>query len=100
MKKIYILAIAAFAFTLNMNAQFTDDAESYDLGDMGSQNLDVWGVWSGSPNPAEDIDVVNDFALSGSQSLYVDDTGAMDVMLLTQNLDAGQWTLQFQAYIP
>ena len=44
MKKIYILAIAAFAFTLNMNAQFTDDAESYDLGDMGSQNLDVWGV--------------------------------------------------------
>jgi len=100
MKKIYILAIAAFAFTLNMNAQFTDDAESYDLGDMGSQNLDVWGVWSGSPNPAEDIDIVNDFALSGSQSLYVDDTGAMDVMLLTQNLDAGQWTLQFQAYIP
>ena len=100
MKKIYILAIAAFAFTLNMNAQFTDDAESYDLGDMGSQNLDVWGVWSGSPHPAEDIDIVNDFALSGSQSLYVDDTGAMDVMLLTQNLDAGQWTLQFQAYIP
>ena len=100
MKKIYILAIAAFAFTLNMNAQFTDDAESYDLGDMGSQNLDVWGVWSGSPNPGEDIDIVNDFALSGSQSLYVDDSGAMDVMLLTQNLDAGQWTLQFQAYIP
>ena len=100
MKKIYILAIAAFAFTLNMNAQFTDDAESYDLGDMGSQNLDVWGVWSGSPNPAEDIDIVNDFSLSGSQSLYVDDSGAMDVMMLTQNIDAGQWYVQFQAYIP
>ena len=100
MKKIYILAIAAFAFTLNMNAQFTDDAESYDLGDMGSQNLDVWGVWSGSPNPAEDIDIVNEFSLSGSQSLYVDDSGAMDVMMLTQNIDAGQWYVQFQAYIP
>ncbi|MBT5871759.1 MAG: T9SS type A sorting domain-containing protein [Bacteroidetes bacterium] len=67
---------------------------------MGSQNLDVWGVWSGSPNPAEDIDIVNDFALSGSQSLYVDDSGAMDVMMLTQNIDAGQWYIQFQAYIP
>ena len=91
MKKIYILAIAAFAFTLNMNAQFTDDAESYDLGDMGSQNLDVWGVWSGSPNPAEDIDVVNDFALSGSQSLYVDDTGAMDVYVINTKLRC--WTM-------
>jgi hypothetical protein len=100
MKKIYILAIAAFAFTLNMNAQFTDDAESYDLGDMGSQNLDVWNVWSGSPNPAEDIDVVNDFANSGTQSFYVDDSGAMDVMLLVENLESGVWTLQFQAYIP
>lgn len=100
MKKIYILAIAAFAFTLNMNAQFTDDAESYDLGDMGSQNLDVWGVWSGSPNPAEDIDIVNDFSSSGTQSLYVDDSGIMDVLMLTQNIDAGQWYVQFQAYIP
>ena len=37
MKKIYILAIAAFAFTLNMNAQFEDDFESYDEGTITDQ---------------------------------------------------------------
>lgn len=102
MKKIYFLTMALCAFAFTANAQFfiEDDAEAYALGDMGTQNPSVWSVWSGTPNAAEDINVVNDQANSGSQSLYVDDSGVTDTILLLGNRTDGDYTLAFKMYIP
>jgi len=102
MKKIYFLTMALCAFAFTANAQFfiEDDMESYALGDMGSQNLSVWSVWSGTPSPAEDIDVVDTYANSGVQSGYVDDSGSPDVMLVLGNRDSGDYTLLFDVLIP
>lgn len=102
MKKIYILAaLVAFAFTTN--AQIIDDEmEFYDLGEMGAQNPAVWSVWSGTPTgpSGEDLIVTDDEANSGTQSGFVGDGGAQDVLLLLGNQDAGTYTLEFQMYIP
>lgn len=102
MKKIYFLTMALCAFAFTANAQFfiEDDAEAYALGDMGTQNPTVWSVWSGAPNSAEDINVVDDQANSGSQSFYVDDSGVTDVLLLLGNRTDGDYTLAFKMYIP
>lgn len=100
MKKIYLLALIAFGCYFNATAQFTDDAESYTIGNMGFQNVDVWGVWSGSPNDAEDIDIVDVFSNSGTQSLYVDDSNVMDALMLFGNKTTGTWVVQWQMYIP
>ncbi|MFT5103166.1 MAG: hypothetical protein ACI86C_000818, partial [Candidatus Latescibacterota bacterium] len=102
MKKIYFLTMALCAFAFTANAQFfiEDDMESYTLGDMGSQNLTVWSVWSGTPSPAEDIDVVDTFARSGTQSGYIDGSGGVDAMLWFNNRDSGDYTLSMYVYIP
>jgi len=70
MKKIYILAIAAFAFTLNMNAQFTDDFEGYDEGTITDQ-ADNFYNWSGDGGGAESGVVTSEQASNGTKSLYV-----------------------------
>ena len=70
MKKIYILAIAAFAFTLNMNAQFEDDFESYDEGTITDQ-ADNFYNWSGDGGGAESGVVTSEQASNGTKSLYI-----------------------------
>jgi len=70
MKKIYILAIAAFAFTLNMNAQFADDFEGYDEGTITDQ-ADNFYNWSGDGGGAESGTVTSEQASNGTKSMYV-----------------------------
>lgn len=102
MKKIYILALALGAFSLSVNAQveLTDDFESYNLGDVSSQAAH-WRTWSGVQGGAEDADVVDDYALSGEQSLLIGDNVITDMILLTPSAPMnGKYTIQFYAYIP
>jgi len=97
-----LLFISLFAFGA-VNAQFTDDIESYALGPVHSG---YWTSWSGSAG-AED-GIVSDYrASSGSQSIFIGNNGNQDCILDlvtstggSTNITAGQWTVEFKMYIP
>ena len=94
MKKNYILS-AVFAFILTgMNAQFTDDIESYALGSPvdGDWWLEwVTGIGYGTASDA--------YAVSGTQSMLVGGDG-VDPVLDLGNKIFGTWYLTHQMYIP
>jgi hypothetical protein len=104
MKKIYFLAIAvcAFAFSTTTNAQIIDDSfDFYTPGPMGDQAPGVWRNWSGTPGgTTEDIEVVTDNSLSGTQSGFIGGSGAQDAVLELGNQTSGDYTLIFQMFIP
>ncbi len=102
MKKIYILALALGAFSVSVNAQtqLTDDFESYTMGDLSAQAAH-WRTWSGLEGGAEDADVVDDYALSGEQSMLINDNGIVDMILLVPNAPmSGVYSISYSAYIP
>ena len=99
MKKIYLLALAAFTLSLGVNAQIIeDDFEFYALGDMGLQNPGVWSVWSGVPDDGSNITVVDDITI-GVQSGYVGPGSVQDVILVLGNQTSGDYHVVFQMYI-
>lgn len=76
MKRILFL-IASVFLTAGVNAQlFTDDFESYTVGQyLGSASTD-WTTWSGTEGGAEDVQITDTEASSGSNSIYLSSTGA------------------------
>ena len=101
MKKIYILAaLAVFAFSANAQIDFEDNFDFYNLGDIDAQSPQ-WRTWGGIPSGGEDAEVVDDEALSGTQSLIIDDSGVSDMVLLTPTQPtAGEYTIQWWSFIP
>ena len=102
MKKMYILALALGAFTFSSSAQveLTDDFDSYTLGDISAQ-ASHWRTWSGDEGGAEDADVTDDYANSDFQSMYIDNSGLMDEILLIPSAPtSGTYTVQWYALIP
>jgi hypothetical protein len=97
MKKIYILAIAAFAFTLNMNAQFEDDFESYDEGTITDQ-ADNFVNWSGDGGGAESGTVTTEQASNGTKSMYVT-TGNDFIFDFDGGVSGGIHTWQYNLYL-
>ncbi len=64
---------------------FTDDFESYTAGnDLASSSSD-WTTWSGNAGGSDDVEIANDQASSGSNSLYFASTsqsgGPTDIVL-------------------
>jgi len=104
MKKIYLLALAAFALSFTVNAQLLEDNfEFYDLGDMSDQNPTVWNNWSNDPvgAPTENIIVTDAQASSGDQSGFIDvGAGPQDAMLLLGTQSSGIRTLNFNFFVP
>jgi len=109
MKKFYaVIAGAAMLSTSFLSAQIiNDDLESYTLGNMAAQNPTVWSTWSGTPTgaTAEDLTVSDIRANSGNQSGLVSaganpSGGPQDVLLLLGNRNSGEYTLDFQMFIP
>jgi hypothetical protein len=94
MKKNYILS-ALFAFIMTgMNAQFTDDIESYANG--APVDGDWWlewvtGIGYGTSSDAQSV--------SGTQSMLVGGDG-VDPVLDLGNKIFGEWYLTFQMYVP
>ena len=102
MKKIYIMALALGAISISANAQteLTDDFESYTLGDLSAQSSH-WRTWSGLEGGAEDGDVVDDYALSGEQSMLIGDNVITDMILLVPSAPMnGVYSISYSAYIP
>lgn len=98
MKKFYFLAFAMIGFVANAQTTLIDDdMESYPLGLLHQAH---WSSWSGNAG-AEDIEVVNTQASSGTQSGYVGaGQGPQDVLLLLGNKTSGTLTLEFKMFIP
>lgn len=95
MKKIYILALALFGVSLN--AQFTDDFESYSPGPYFGGH---WSNWSGSNIPNENIEISTNFAFSGEKSGLIGGNGVQDAILKLGNKFSGVWSVQQKFYIP
>ena len=76
MKKATILLSSLIAAS-SVNAQiFSDDFEGYNVGDYIGPTSTEWTTWSGTEGGAEDVQVTNAQASSGSNSIYFSSTGA------------------------
>lgn len=102
MKKIYLLALAAFALSFTVNAQILDeDMEFYDLGEMGAQNPTVWTSWTNDGGVTLDgMVVVDTEANGGDQSILGLGNEARDPVLLLGDLTSGDYTLEWWFLIP
>ncbi|GAB5418401.1 MAG: hypothetical protein Crog4KO_14950 [Crocinitomicaceae bacterium] len=85
MKKATILLSSLIAAS-SVNAQiFSDDFESYNVGDYIGPTSTEWTTWSGTEGGAEDVQVTSAQASSGSNSIYFSSTdangGPQDVIL-------------------
>tara|TARA_Y100000385_G_scaffold261088_1_gene291575 strand:- start:768 stop:1694 length:927 start_codon:yes stop_codon:yes gene_type:complete len=104
MKKIYILAIAAFAFTLNMNSQIEQeiDMEDYVVGGNISAQDDInWQNWSGdNTDDNEAADVTDSFSLSGSNSMSLTEPLIDQLFLIDSAPTSGVYSVQWSMYIP
>ena len=101
MKKLYLLLVAICVFVFSSNAQLIDDNfDFYIPGPMGNQ-APWWTTWSGVTGTAEDIQVVTDNSNSGAQSGYIGPGGVFpDAVLLLGNQSTGQYTVQWQMFVP
>ena len=101
MKKLYLLLVAICAFVFSSNAQLIDDNfDFYIPGPMGNQ-APWWTNWSGVTGTPEDIQVVTDNFNSAPQSGYIGPGGATpDALLLLGNQTTGQYTVQWQMFVP
>ncbi|MEM7086326.1 MAG: T9SS type A sorting domain-containing protein [Bacteroidota bacterium] len=101
MKKIYLLALAAFALTFTANAQLLDEnMEFYDLGEMNDQNPLVWSSWSNDGGLSSDGMLCVDTITIDDQSLQSINGGGRDPMLFLGNIASGEYTLRWEFYIP
>jgi len=96
MKKNYFLVAILSFVMVSMNAQFTDDLESYAAGDpiYGGH----WTDWACGGTCA--LVASNTYAHDGAISGLVPGDEATDGVLDLGNKIFGQWGLEFYAYIP
>lgn len=85
MKKAMILLSSLIAVS-SVNAQiFSDDFEGYNVGDYIGPGSTEWTTWSGTEGGAEDVQVTDAQASSGSNSIHFSSTsangGPQDVIL-------------------
>ncbi len=84
-------------FAVFTNTIFTDDFESYNVGDYVAENSDTWTTWSNNPGSAEDAVIIDDFSNSTSQSMHI--SGTNDMVLPLGNKTSGQYEVNFYIYV-
>ena len=103
MKKISLLLSLFSVFTVNAQFSFTDDFESYTVGDYIAAADTLWVVWPAAG--AQDVQVTDNNAFSGSNSIYLNSTaatggGPQDVVLEFGELfDEGDFMLSANFYV-
>ena len=103
MKKIALLLSLFSVFTVNAQFSFTDDFESYAVGDYIAAADTLWVVWPAAG--AEDVQVTDNNAFSGSNSIYLNSTaatggGPQDVVLEFGELfNEGDFMLSANFYV-
>ncbi len=100
MKKIFTLLLVT-SLCFSVNAQFSDDFESYNAGDYLAESSTVWSTWSGSGEGTdEDVQVTSDMANGGSNSIYLASTeanGGPQDLILPFGAIFSQGTFVFQS---
>ena len=72
-----LLVIHAVSFISTAFSQsYSDDFESYTVGDLMAASNSSWTTWSNTPGSAEDAPISNAQAFSGANSLYLSSTAA------------------------
>jgi len=103
MKKVYLLT-AAVLFGMTVSAQtitYEEDFESFETTSPVSGQSSFWRTWGGINGGADDGFVVDDLARSGEQSLFIDDSNVMDLVLLIPGAPTtGIHSVQWYTYIP
>ncbi len=104
MKKMMTIFSMLFV-GIGVNGQtFTDDFESYAVGSyLGPQSTD-WTTWSGTEGGAEDVQITNNQAYSGTNSIYFSSTaqngGPQDVVLnFPQQYTDGAFVFEAYFYV-
>lgn len=103
MKKNYFFVIALIisVTTIAQTITYEEDFESFDTTTPISSQSSFWRSWSGVNGGADDGFVVNTESLSGDQSLLIDDSEVMDLLLLIPGgPTSGIHTVQWNALIP
>jgi len=77
---------------------YDDDFESYNVGEYLSVQSDDWTTWSFNPGSAEDALISDDYALSGTNSVLVN--GTTDIVLIMENYTTGAYSIDLNMYIP
>jgi hypothetical protein len=105
MKKFYLFLFGslALAFTAKAQSSFSDDFESYTVGQTIALASPVWGTWSGNV-AGEDAPISSEQAHSGTKSLklYTTSTtgGPSDIILPFGGAhDAGDFNLDMWMYV-
>ena len=76
---------------------YSDDFESYNVGEYLAVQSDDWTTWSNNPGSAEDAFISEEQALSGTQSVKID--GSSDVVLIMNNYTSGCYSMDLNMYI-
>lgn len=102
MKKNLLLGLAV-AVSASLSAQFTDNFDSYIVGqDLVTQNPSDWDTWSGGAGTTEDVAISDASASSGNNSLYFASTGGgpTDIILrFAQVYNSGNFTLESNFFV-
>ncbi|NQV17444.1 MAG: hypothetical protein HQ534_02750, partial [Armatimonadetes bacterium] len=77
---------------------YGDDFESYTVGEYLAVQSDDWTTWTNNPGSAEDALISDDYALSGTNSVKVD--GTTDLVLIMDNYTSGAYSIALNMYIP
>ncbi len=96
--KTKLLIVLLFVNSL-MQAQFTENFENYPIGDMDTQNTELWSTWSGNYTDTP-IVVSDSYSFSGTKSGYVGANDVTDAILQLGNKTSGKWELSYKMYIP
>jgi hypothetical protein len=104
MKKPLLFLVGTIVSTFSYSQIFSDDFESYATGSYVGPQSATWTTWSGTEGGAEDAQVTNNQASSGSNSIYLSSTsangGPQDVVLDFGPLyTSGVFTFQSDFYV-
>lgn len=103
MKKIYSLAIALCLGAMAFAQSYSDDFESYTVGDMIANSSTNWDTWNGGAG--QDVPVVDDQASSGDKAIYFEASSAAggpdDVILpFGAQYTTGDFDFSMMMYVP
>ena len=76
---------------------YSDDFESYTVGEYLAVQSNDWTTWNGTAGGADDALVSDEQALSGIQSVKID--GSSNVVLIMDNYTSGCYSMELNIYI-
>lgn len=100
MRKFLLLAAGLLlsAGLFSQAVAYSDNFESYTVGDYLAVQSDEWTTWSNNPGSTEDAFISDEAALSGAQSVKVE--GSSDLVKPLGNKVSGKWWVELNMYIP